>query len=99
MAAFLWTTERTRLLVHLRDEQKLSWARIGMAIGLTADRARVKYNEVKGLAFEDKKRGARPSDDIRITQAVRPQAITLAQAILGDPPPGRSALDRKRREP
>lgn len=95
--SYCWTDEKRALLLSLRDDYKLSWPRIGQALNLTTERARVKYNELKGLAFEHKKRGARPAEaaQTRITQAVRPRAVTLSQAILGDPPPGRSALDRK----
>lgn len=99
MTAYRWTAEKTALLLALRDEQKLSWPRIGMALNIATERARVKYHELKGLACEHKnKRGPRPAEVARIMQAVRPQAVTLAQAILGDPPPGRSALDRSRSE-
>lgn len=93
MAGYVWTQERLHLLVHYRDEMKLSWPRIGMALSIATERARVKYREVKGLAFEERRRGARPSDD---PPRVTAQPVNIAQRLLGDPAPGRSALDRKR---
>lgn len=95
-----WTDAETRLLFELREDEGWEWDRISRHLRVSAHKCEVKYNNerarrrlVRGDRFE-KAPNAAFIERERRDLARRAQSLT--GSVSGDPPPGYSALDRRR---
>lgn len=99
-----WPKADEEELLRRRDEEHQSFPEIDAAMGRTPRSCRAKYHQLK--ADPNPRRGM-PEPGMRV--AVTPAALAdrdaryrlrmlqpAAAAIMGDPLPGRSALDQKR---
>lgn len=122
----IWTVERLKLVVKLRDVDGLAWSMIGERFGVKGPICCARYHAYKaelriaerrkalGLVDPQPKNPARVerpsilptinpekrpryfhSDDMDVLGRVERQGLTAG--FLGDPPPGRSALDKRGR--
>lgn len=94
----VWTDEEVARLLYLRDDEAMEFEDIGAELGIAGTACRGKYCAVK-----DRQRAARLGDKCPpknfIDREARERARdsqSLTAAIFGDPPPGYSALDRRR---
>jgi hypothetical protein len=93
-----WDEKSIGLLMELRDDEATEWGLIAEELGRSVDQCKQKYSA------ERAKRGYRPQSqtvpnaaliDRERRERARDAASITAQ-IFGDPPPGYSALDRRR---
>jgi len=96
-----WSHAELKSLIYLRDFRRLTFDRIAQAIpGKTAEMCRYRYNNRHLLAL----RGTKPDIGLRICPVPvllererrfdAALSMDLTARMLGDPPPGYSALDR-----
>lgn len=98
----IWSEEKVDLLFELRDDEAMDWPEIAREIGYTATQCRNKYYQKE--CRRRLERGQRPVSDRAsnaqiIDRERREQArerASITAQIFGDPPPGYSALDRRR---
>lgn len=84
-----WSANDVLALVNLRDLEKLDWKHIGRLLNRPEEGCRSKYTALR--------RGADQSAAATEAAALVSKPHTsLTAALLGDPPPGRSALDEWR---
>jgi len=94
-----WTEEQKRVLMEMRDVQKASWADISKAIGKPSGTVYSKYYYIKNLYMERRDASDKPDipkrnvDEWRARQTLSPRDLT--SALMGDPLPGYSALERR----
>ena len=93
-----WTQEQIARVLYLRDDEAMEFEDIAIEVGIPATACRSKY-----CAIKDRHRAARLGDkcpsktllDREARERAR-DSQTLTASIFGDPPPGYSALDRRR---
>lgn len=101
-----WTDAEIKRPLDLRDNWRMSWSRIAETMNMSVNAVQSKHQAIrnKGAVIRDNDgmtatRAAKPDPVIIARQRDYQDALerrTLTQALLGDPPPGYSALDRKR---
>lgn len=96
-----WTDAEVKLLFELRDDEAWEWFQIAEHLGRKIDNCKQKYFDTRhrkraarGESFEKCPNAAMIDRERR--ERARAGASITAQ-IFGDPPPGYSALDRRRR--
>jgi len=83
-----WSANDVLALVNLRDLEKMDWKHIGRLLNRPEEGCRSKYTALR--------RGADQSAAATEAAALVSKPHTsLTAALLGDPPPGRSALDQR----
>lgn len=85
----LWSADDVARLIRLREQDGLTWAEIDQALGrrsTSAEKYRKLCREASPVSTLTKRRPQVP--------AVAHRSLTAQ--LLGDPPPGRSALDKMR---
>lgn len=124
---WIWTDERMRSVVELREKHKMTWDAIGARFGVAGSLACTRYHSYKAkLRIAEKRRemglGDPPPPRVRKRKPLQPLPLIaiprpekrpryfsdadndirariarqgLTAGFLGDPPPGRSALDQK----
>jgi hypothetical protein len=93
-----WDEKSISLLMELRDDEAMEWGLIAEELGRTVDQCKQKYQA------ERARRGHRPQSRIVPNAALIDRerrerardAASLTTRTFGDPPPGFSALDRRR---
>lgn len=101
-----WTKQDINQLVALREVEKKQFGEIDEILGRSINSSRAKYHNVKALEGHPGDGMIRLDTSMRVS--VSPRALaerdirshallhqSPTAALMGDPPPGRSALDRK----
>lgn len=95
-----WTDAEARLLFELREDEGWEWDRIGRHLGVDPEKCEVKYrNEVYRKRAQHGEIFQKIPNAALIERERRDRARafqSLTGIIFGDPPPGYSALDRRR---
>lgn len=98
----VWSADEDARLLLLRDDQKLPFRDIDRDLGRSLESSSARYRTLRGLRKTDKKMGRRTERAI-VEEATRQrhdasarEHVSLTAILLGDPLPGRSALDQKR---
>ena len=93
-----WPPEVTAQLIMLRDEARLGWTEIAKRLGRSSGTCWSKYAYIKNSTPKNKIERREPIDmeshrEWRRRQMLSP--VSLTAALLGDPLPGYSALDKR----
>lgn len=88
--ALEWTAETDAELRSLRDVEGFSYAKIAMRLGRSESACRARYANLQCL------QGPGAAETHAPPPARAPERVGLTAIVFGDPPPGRSALDRAR---
>jgi hypothetical protein len=103
-----WSDEEIARLHHMRDVLHLPFQDIGLELGRSREACKIKYNTIEQgriLSCDALDRGERNGLRVSVTREAladrdaRYQAWlrqSPAAALMGDPLPGRSALDQRR---
>lgn len=96
-----WTDAEVDLLFKLRNDDGKDWTEIGAVFGMPAQKCKTKYlNTMQRRRLESGHHftvvpNAAAID--RENRAIARSNQSLTASVFGDPPPGYSALDRRRR--
>jgi transposase len=93
-----WPPEETAQLLRLRDECKLGWSEIAKRLGRASGTCHSKYTYVKNGASKNKVARPEPVSAESHREWLRRMSLSpanLTAALLGDPLPGYSALDKR----
>ncbi|WP_439392360.1 hypothetical protein ACRQ5Q_22455 [Bradyrhizobium sp. PMVTL-01] len=99
-----WTHDEDTQLLFLREHVKMSFADIDVILKRKPDAARGRYRVLRPQAYRIKvapterhTRNIVEREALRARQAASlAPPLSMTAAFFGDPPPGRSALDKKR---
>lgn len=93
-----WPPEETAQLLRLRDECRLGWNEIAKRLGRPSGTCYSKYTYVKNSTPKNKVARPEPLNAESVREWLHRSSLshqTLTAAIMGDPLPGYSALDRR----
>ncbi|MHC2867957.1 hypothetical protein ACVIYH_009090 [Bradyrhizobium diazoefficiens] len=93
-----WPPEELAQLLMLKDEARLGWTEIGKRLGRSSGACWSKYHYVKNAAPKNKVAQTEPVDQESHREWLHRMSLSpvnLTAALLGDPLPGYSALDRR----
>lgn len=94
------TPEQIELASNLRKSpltkrhKRRSWKQIAQDLGVTKDAILRHFDPAQYARRHDLRPKRKPSDNPRVPD-YSPWDMTLTARTFGDPPPGRSALDRR----
>lgn len=98
-----WTEEECDLLVELRDDEAMEWPAIAAQLMRRPRTCEERYHVVKarrlaaaGLPARYNNKASQAALIDRERRAELRSGMDLTSTFFGDPPPGYSALDRKR---
>lgn len=93
-----WTQEQIALVLYLRDDEAMEFEDISAEVGIPATACRSKYDAIKQRqrAFRGNVKCPPKNFIDRESRERARDTQTLTAAVFGDPPPGYSALDRRR---
>lgn len=93
-----WPPEETAQLLRLRDEVRLGWSEIAKRLGRSSGTCWSKYDYLKKSAPKNKVAVREPVDAESHREWLHRMSLSpsnLTAALLGDPLPGYSALDKR----
>lgn len=100
--AHCWSQSEIDRLMDLRGRRKMDWYLIGNELDLLPSQCRTKYENECALRrrqSDNRLPVIESSDKAMIDRERRNMArlgMSLTAAVMGDPPPGWSALDKRR---
>lgn len=95
----VWTYSEQILLVELREDEGWEWDKIAAHMGIDVSACVAKYGNLRYRINSDRQRYQQAPNAAVIDRERRDAARdrqSITGSVFGDPPPGYSALDRKR---
>ncbi len=96
-----WTEPQIKLLFKLRDERGLEWWQIAERLGRPKDSCKVKYANITSRRRAERGESLQAAPNAAVIDRERREharaGASITARFFGDPPPGYSALDRRRR--
>lgn len=93
-----WPPEETEQLLRLRDEMRLGWSEIAKRLNRSSGTCHSKYTYMKNAAPKNRVAPREPANAETHREWLRRMSLSpasLTAALLGDPLPGYSALDKR----
>lgn len=97
-----WLPAEVERVIHMREVERKVWSVIDRALKRAPGSSAAKYEAMRrgpmpGKQFEAGSRIELSADQVadRLARKEAANRMTLTAAVLGDPPPGFSALDRR----
>ena len=96
-----WSKEEKALLINLKENARLGWSEIAVRLGRPSGTCYSKYKYLKHIGSTGPRiqttNGLMIPEQVLAERERRQSApLTISAYVLGDPPRGYSALDRKR---
>ncbi len=101
-----WSESDDATLHRLRDIKRWQWEDIGKRLGRTGGACQTRYSDLRGGRTNERRNvhsepaaNVHVAADLIVARDARREASyrrTQTQEFFGDPPPGYSALDKKR---